>query len=484
MMQRPIVDDRLDMDSSRDSKSPNNQGIQGSHSMIDVVSTSNQSAINEIRRRREEDRKKHQSYFRDMREAMNAKKHEASIAKAREAVEKEKKRKRRHSHIKKEVTEYKQIEVEKRRSTEKHYTDYIADKTRKRHEEIKQSLKVRVKELDEKFAEDHKKYLEEKNKKSKKSNIKNLGQSALKEKLNEKYLEDWDEVKKDRDTQYAVSNLCQSAPMEEVFEMYDVPLQLTYDYYAAIDIDPYLRTLSGRGGGGALPYRNFCMMMNHFAILGGITDTTTIKVIYRSVTKGLLINKRLPVGLTFPQFKEAIFRIVVKYKDFFMKEADESAKNEGKKEKGKPKFLMSKMQVVDIMGPGFHLYNDIKDEKDDYPNLKSTGYSYLDAFFTYLSLPHSADELYELLNTLRRNYHQERPDKDKLRPKKAEYEKLHKVNEIVRQKREALYGPSQTAVPRQRTKSAKVELDAEQREKGLRNKSLLKSPKKGRYDVD
>lgn len=488
-----MVDDRLDVDASVDSKARNmadddrddkdDKGVMASHSMMGM-SASDQSAMKEIRRRREAERKKHQSYFRDMREAMNAKRQEAAIAKARQAVEKEMKRKRRHSLIKKEVAEYKQVEVERRRSTEKQWTGYVAEQTRKRQEEIKEKLHQRVKELDEKFKQDHEKYLKKEEQKKKKSEVKTLGQSTLKEKLNEKYLEDWDGTKKDRETQSAVVNLCLSAPMEEIFKMYELPLQLTYNYYAHLDIDPYLRETSGRGGGGALPYRNFCMMMNHFGILGTITDDITIKLVYRSVTKGKLINKRLPVGLDFEQFKEALFRIMLKYKDYFMKEADEGAKNDVKKDKAGPKYLKTKMQVVDIMGPEFHLYNNIKDEKDDYPNLKSTGYSYLDAFFTYLSLPQASDELYALLDTLRREYHSARPDKDKLRPKKAEYQKLHKLNEVIRKKRADLYGPSQTAAPRERTKSAKLALTSEQREKGLRNKSLIKSSKKDRYDQE
>ena len=127
-------------------------------------------------------------------------------------------------------------------------------------------------------------------------------------------------------------------------------------------------------------------------------------------------------------FKEMLFRIMARHKDYFSKLTQNSNK------KGDlPFYLKAPMDFVDLTDPGFHLYKDIQNEKDDYPDLTNVTYTHLDSFFTSLQLPQDHDELVKLLEQLRKRYHKAKPERLRELPKKAQYEHMHKVNEIVRQ---------------------------------------------------
>ena len=99
-------------------------------------------------------------------------------------------------------------------------------------------------------------------------NVQVLGMSQIKLQKNQKYIGDWESTKKERETQQRVLNLFHSAPMVEIFKLYDIPLFTVYNYFASIDLDPFLKSTSGRGGGGALGFRNFFVFANQFGLLG------------------------------------------------------------------------------------------------------------------------------------------------------------------------------------------------------------------------
>ena len=168
-------------------------------------------------------------------------------------------------------------------------------------------------------------------------------------------------------------------------------------------------------------------------------------------------------------FKEMLFRIMARHKDYFSKLTQNSNK------KGDlPFYLKAPMDFVDLTDPGFHLYKDIQNEKDDYPDLTNVTYTHLDSFFTSLQLPQDHDELVKLLEQLRKRYHKAKPERLRELPKKAQYEHMHKVNEIVRQRRKSLYGQSMKQKERDRATSAKQRESEMSRERGLKNKDAYK----------
>ena len=194
-----------------------------------------------------------------------------------------------------------------------------------------------------------------------------------------------------------------------------------------------------------------------------------MKTIYRSVTKGKQIGSRLPVGLSYDEFKEMLFRIVARHKDYFSKTNQGSGKKQDV-----PFYLKAPLDFVDISDPGFHLYKDIQNEKDEYPDLNNLTYTHLDSFFASLQLPQDHAELMKLLEKLRKRYHKAKPERLRELPKKAQYEHMHKVNEIVRQRRKSLYGQSLKQKERDRATSAKQRESEMSRERGLKNKEAYK----------
>jgi len=449
-------------DGLRDALSSSNAKIGSS-----IADSKLRDEIEEIRHRREEQRKKDQSFFRDQRQAQLAKKKEEELLKAKAVQLKENRRRRRHSRIKKVIVDYRQDEHEKRTNIDKEYNNVMAERTKKRQEEIKMFLKSRNKELEQKFKEDHEKFLKQEAEKVKLQKVKDKGESKFKESKNEKYVGDWEQTKKDREEQIKILDLTHSAPFQTVFKLYDSSLYYLYKYFSALDIDPFLLNTPGRGGGGSLQYRNFLAMMNMFQILGSIIDVTEMKVLYRSLTHGKLAGGRLPIGLSYEEFREALVRILAKRREIF-------SKYEGAIKNGtEPAYLKNSLHYIEILDPAVHLYKDIENERDHYRDIDKIGYQDLENLFNYLALPQSVDAMNKLFETLRRRYQKAKPERLKELPKKAQYEKIHMVNQIIKEKRAKLYGPSQTTIARERSRRAKEFVNTSQRERGLRNKSAM-----------
>ena len=432
---------------------------------LSMVPTIQQTTVEEIRDKREKERKRKQQLFKEAREAMRLKRGEEDAKKVKEIVKKEKHRKHRDEEIKKVIAEHRQFEAERRKSEDRQYEDYVSQKMRNRQEEIKVQLKGKKQELHEHFKKLHEDFVQKQKKEAKKYQEKDLGKSKIKENKNQEYTIEWEQIKKDRETQHKITDMCQSAPMEQIFMTYHVPLTLLYNYFSHVEMDPYLTNTSGRGGGGALGFRTFFALMNMFEILGPVVEPTEMRIMYKNLTHGKKIGGRIPVGLTFEQFKEMLFRIAVRRKDFFVKSQQENKKT--------ATYLLAPIQFIDITEPSFHLYKDIEKEHDDYPGMAEFRYPDLEAFLVYLSLPQTPDEMQALCDNLRKRYFKSKPPRLRELPKKQEYEKLHKVNEIVKKNREKLYGRSPLAVTREGLRSAKKLQDEVSRDRGLRNKSEL-----------
>jgi hypothetical protein len=341
-----------------------------------------------------------------------------------------------------------------------------------------------------------------------------LDQSMLESSKNEAdpYLKNWEEKKQLRQTQFKVHDLGNSNQMAHIFKLHERKLKIVFDYYSEIDFDPYLKEAGFALIAGVLPFRNFLLFLSQFAIMGLSIDVHEVKAMYKALTKGKTLTyrqdakpsnnlsqtdhlaseyremprtstnkivsrpviKRFPVGLTFDQFKEALFRLAVKHKEFFQKGAEQVVAQ------GQPMYLKLQMQYIDLLEKKVHLYDDIANEKDEYPDIDNFVYQHLEAFFVYLSLPESDADIIALLDQLRAAYHHAKPDRVKERPKKAIYEKIHTVNEIIRDKREKLYGPSEFRIRKERVRSARQQLQEQRKQQVLLSKqratSSLKKP--------
>ena len=443
---------------------------------VSQLSPSTLSNLVEVRKRREEERNKQSKYFKDAKQAMIAKQHQARLEKTRIEIEKEVKRKSRHHKLQEQIQFYRQEKIERRQSIDGKYQDYINEKTQKRQVEIKDFLKKRRKELEVEF-DSLKATGSIKKERSNSMRLKADSPSPLDNSLlgdrsaHEKYLMRWEAKQNELKIQSKVTDQFNSLEISQLFKLNEKSLIEVYNYYAAIDFDPYMKKAGIKSGGGGLQYRNFLLFLNHIHILGLVIDIHEIKTMYKFLTKGRLIVGRFPVGITFDQFKEALFRIGVKFKDFISKGAEETRTT------GSAPYLRKPMQFVDIYAPDVHLYNDISKEKDEYPDLATYTYKDLDNLFAYLNLPRERDDIINLLDKLRKDHHLSKPDRVKIRPMKEKYDKLHDMNEIIRSKREPQFGPSRYRQSRKNTRMMKDIISRDRREWGLRNKSRLKSRK-------
>lgn len=448
-------------------KQPSNTASLFKQSLNNERSLSELEGINEIRKKREEERVKDMHFFRNQKQAQIAKAMEIRKQELLKEQAKEHKRKRRHDFLKKQVVDFKQCQTERRRSIDKQYSDFITEKTKKRQNEIHNFLKTRHEEYTATFKKDLEDFKKREKEKLKKKQIQERGWARAKDKdaQNGKLIENWEEVKMARATDAKVQSLFNTSVIHDIFNSFNTELIGVYEYYSAINLDPFAQKLSGWGGGGALPYRNFFAFVNQVGLMPSIIEVPEFKALYRTVTKGLLINKTIPTGLSLEQFKEILFRIVLKRKDFFAKvnPPDETKK----------KYI--NIEYVDIFDEAFHSYNDIKDVQDEYNDIDNFHYTHLDGLFHFLALPNDHQELVNYLESLRKAFHKAKPASIKRLPKKIEYEKLHKVNEKVRSQIEKLYGPSDYKQRQDAIKAAKQKIERDRRNWGLKNKRAMSS---------
>lgn len=437
-------------------------------------SMSELEGINEIRKRREEDRVKDMHFFRNQKQAQIAKNMEIRRQELLKEQEKENKRKNRHEMLRKQVVDFKQCQTERRRSIDKQYSEFIGEKTQKRHKELQSFLKTRHEEYLSTFKKDYDDFKRREKEKLKKQQIKERGWAKAKDKeaTNDKLIENWDDIKKARAIEAKVHSLFNSSTIQDIINSYKTELQDLFEYYSAINLDPFAPRLSGWGGGGALAYRNFFAFVIQVGLMPNIIEMLEFKALYRTVTKGLLINKTIPIGLTFDQFKEMLFRVVLKRKDYFAKinPPDESKK----------KFI--NIEYVNIFGPEFHSYEDIKDVQDEYNDIDNFHYVHLDGLFHFLALPSDHEKLVAYLESLRKAFHKAKPASHKKRTKKIEYERMHTTNEKSRSQMEKLYGPSDYRRRHEMIKMAKDKIEQDRREWGLKNKRLMSSRRRNSQD--
>ncbi len=401
--------------------------------------------INEIRKKREEERLKEMTFFKNQRQAQIAKMLEEKQKVKQVELQKEHKRKRRHSHLKKEIVSFKQAQTERRKSIDEQYTSYIAENYKKRMLEISKMLKRSRKEYVSQFAKEHQRYLKKQKEKEMKKAIQERGVSKgdFTNKPNKIKPEDWEEIKKDRALEDKIFNMFYSGEIEDIFHAQDRELLEVYNYYSRVVVHPEEHRLTGAGA--TMPMRNFFLFANQFEFLNTVLDVADLKLVYRSVTKNKRIHRTVPLalspeerkqvlqafsqglpvdlhkrqqasipaGLTFEGFKMCLFRVVLKRTVYFSKVAP-------------PEELKYKKQpnidFVDIFDPGF---TDFEDAKDEYPDIDTFHYSHLDGLFNFLDLPSDPADLARKLDQLRAAYHHAKPDRAKERPKKAIYEKIH-----------------------------------------------------------
>lgn len=429
-----------------------------------------QKLLDELRRKREEERVKELNKFRDAKEAMRAKKKAEELEVTRLLIEKEKRRRKRDEAIKQEIAEWRQVITGKQRDQQAQYQQFLAEQMAKRTEEVKDAMKKRKQELVDKFKQDHVQFVKRQKSMENKSKLKAVERSPEIKARQEKFDKDWVDLKLVRETQFKVVDMCQSAPMQEIFKNFEYCLQAAYDYMAPISMDPFLRGISGQGAGGALPYRNFFVFVNMFGLLGTVVDTKELKVMYRSTTNGRKVGNVIPVGLHFEEFKQILFRIAVRHQPFFDKTSQELDT------KG-ASYLKAGIQFVDIWAEEFHSYRDVEKEKDLYPNLDKFTFLDLEKCLRYFCFPSTVPEIHQLLDSLRKQYHKSKPERLKELPKKELFMKIHKTNAIIQEQRAKIYGPSQTVLPRERTKSAKLAITEHTRSIGIRNKSAISKTK-------
>ena len=437
--------------------------------------------INEIRKKREEERIKEMNFFKNQKQFQIAKILEVKQKEKQVELERERKRKRRHSNLKKQIVDLKQAQTERRKSIDEQYNNFISQKYKKRAIEVSRLIKAKNKEYDLNFKKQRQLYLRKKKEREAKKAVQERGiskgiEAAKAELLNK---EQWDEIKQERAVENKIFNMFYSGDIEEIIRSQDKQLFQVYTYYSRIILDPIEQRLTGAGS--TLPMRNFFLFANQFEFLKTVLDVPELKNIYRSVSKdrkiggglplvGLKseqkIDRRLPVGLTFEEFKLVLFRVVLKNTSFFSKVPPPE----------ELKYIKTpNIEFVDIYDHDFLLYDDIKDLNDDYPLLKEFHYSHIDGLFNFMDLPTDEAELNKKLDGLRRAYFKVKPNEVKDKPKKRIFEIIHHKNEVEREKYERLYGPSEFRIRKERIRSARQQRIDLTRSAVMQNKMRSKS---------
>ena len=431
--------------------------------------------ISVIRKKRETDRLKQQAFFRNQKQMMISKKLEQEQEKLKTIMMKENKRKKRHEEIKTEIVVFKQQLAEEKKTMERDYNQKMLENISKRQEEIKNQVKGKTKALVEMFKEEEMRFKEKENIKMSKL-LFNAGKSQIKESRNEKYQVKIQDNKAFKEMQAKVMDTFHSMPIKAIFTNFEEQLEQVYDYYSSIDMDPYQKKVQGGYSGGALFYRNFFAFANQFNIMPRVIDDVELKVIYKTATNGRLLGlnakrdqtfqKKIPIGLTYEQFKEMLFRITIKKQAFFEKVVPPGPND--------PPYDSGRMEFVDIMNRSFHNLLLIENEKDDYSGVDTVHYSHMEGMLYYLALPTDKKELQDKMLALRREYHKKKPDRLKRRIKKEVYERFHKVNEVIKEKR----GPTKFTMRQSSARSLRQSLNEKSRDKGLANKRLQQSTTK------
>ena len=366
---------------------------------------------------------------------------------------KERKRLQWHQDIKKNLILFKQVQTERNRDADKGHERFVHKATVLRHQEIKEFYEKRTKDLINTFKEDHVKFLEKQKIKEQKKLVKEKGYSKTKDIVNSSLLEGRKEDKTIQKQALKLLNILHSTAISGIINLFEKDLRVVYDYYSLLDYDKFTKPPYGWGSGGLLPFRNLCAFANQFNLLPRVMDDIEIRVVYRSVTRGTTVGnmkRGMPIGLTFAQFKELLFRVAVKHKEFFEKIQPPDPS-------GKP-TPQAPMEYVEIMNESFHDYTKIEEEEDKYNEID-------DLARISNELKECKKQLLEKLERLRTEYHKLKPREAKQRPKLEEWDSIHQVNEKRRKLREDTIGQNDYQKRQLSTRALKASLIEENKKK-------------------
>lgn len=377
---------------------------------------------------------------------------------------KENARLRRHSMQQRQVLAFKKAQVEKRASIEKAVKDLIEQNEARKKAEASKYIKERKAAYLEEFKKEHELFVKRQKEKERKKQIQEKGLMKIgKANTNTAEMQTkWNEVKAERKKDNKIMNLFHSDATSQILETYQDELKQVYEFYSEIDLDGGIAR--GRGG-GALPFQNLFLFANQLGLLNAVLEYSELKLIYYSVVNGMTWGNNLPVGLTFRQFQEVLFRIVLKFQNYFAK-----VQPPGDKKKPLP------METVpEILHPEFRTFDDVKDQVDEYKELDTYHYSHLDGLFYFLDLSSDRDELKQRLVEIRKAYHKAKPAEEKYLPKKELYERWRKINQTHKLRIETSFGPTDYTKRKKEIEGVRALIYENNKQRTLKTKMSLKN---------
>ena len=108
--------------------------------------------------------------------------------------------------------------------------------------------------------------------------------------------------------------LCQSGPIQAVFNRHEKQLRQLFTYY----IESCERQLE-KYSTDILTFKGFIMFNSEFAIMPSILALYELQSIFRSLTRNKILQEDPVIGLVYDEFKESLLRMSIKKKEIFDK---------------------------------------------------------------------------------------------------------------------------------------------------------------------
>eukprot|EP01017_Pseudomicrothorax_dubius_P049883 TRINITY_DN9340_c0_g2_i2.p1 TRINITY_DN9340_c0_g2~~TRINITY_DN9340_c0_g2_i2.p1 ORF type:complete len:306 (+),score=135.23 TRINITY_DN9340_c0_g2_i2:66-983(+) len=271
----------------------------------------------------------------------------------------------------------------------------------RRKEEFDEFNKKKIEAYSEKFKakEDQRKQkekeAEEQVERDKETKVK------YKEKREKKIEEAKEFREKERQNNEDIKNLHESSEMQEFYNTVDRKIQFLFRYYIANTYMPIDLPHSDE----LLYYQAFMSFVNQFNIIPSILRVDEAGQIYKSLTKNKPIIDKVPAGMTYDEFRQALLRIAIKGRKTFDAVADRVAKL------GDENVGDQEMAEIAKENQAERDENEDK-ENDNYYKIDATTVKTTKGLMYYLDLPEDKKGMITRVQALRKeNFHNVPPKK-------------------------------------------------------------------------
>lgn len=304
---------------------------------------------------------------------------------------KEEKRRQRNESLKRKLKEYKKKQKQEKLEIQLKDKEKRIREASKRKKEAKEFVEKQNRLLEEKFKEEKEKRDHRLLAQKEKQKQDEIEREEKKKKLESLFVQEREKRKREQEHNEKISSLMNSEPIKQCFSQNEMQLQYVFKHFTDLLVDPKVIQSNLQDDSSILHYRNFFAFANQFGIVPGLFSVNEMKLIYRSATKHMDLDRSLPVGLDFDRFKELLLRVAIKKQEVMNRLASEPRQQE------KEKTEHSKIDDDGLDDFAFE-----KHAEDNYENIDKVTYRTAEGLFIFLDLPEEKIKLIEKLNSLRK----------------------------------------------------------------------------------